>query len=120
MYTALKLLHVSCVTFSIALFILRWQLALYDSARPQQRWLKYLPRFNDSLLLAAAVGLMAVSGQYPWAQAWLAAKVLALLIYIGLGTLALRATRVCLRWGSGLAALTVALYIVSVAISKNP
>ncbi|MCX7170214.1 MAG: SirB2 family protein [Proteobacteria bacterium] len=120
MYLGLKLLHVACVVLSITLFVWRWHLALHDSALLRRKWLRLLPRFNDSLLLAAAVGLVALSGQYPLMHAWLTAKVLALLAYIGLGTLALRSSRAAVRWGAGLAALGTALYIVSVALSKDP
>lgn len=120
MYLGLKLLHVSCVVLSITLFVWRWHLALRDSALLHRKWLKLLPRYNDSLLLAAAVGLVILSGQYPLVHAWLTAKVLALVAYIGLGTLALRAGPVWLRWSAGLAALVTASYIVSVALSKDP
>lgn len=120
MYLSLKLLHVACVVLSITLFVWRWHLALHDSALLRQKWLKLLPRFNDSLLLAAAAGLVTLSGQYPLVHAWLTAKVLALLAYICLGTLALRARRGWVRRSAGLAAVTTALYIVSVALSKNP
>lgn len=120
MYLSLKLLHVACVVLSITLFVWRWHLALHDSALLRQKWLKFLPRFNDSLLLAAAVGLVTLSGQYPLVHAWLTVKVLALLAYIGFGTLALRAGQVWVRWSAGLAALITALYIVSVALSKDP
>lgn len=120
MYLGLKLLHVACVVLSITLFAWRWHLALHDSALLRQKWLRLLPRFNDSLLLAAAVGLVTLSGQYPLVHAWLTAKVLALLAYIGFGTLALRARRVWVRRSAGLAALSTALYIVSVALTKDP
>ncbi|MBI5923352.1 MAG: SirB2 family protein [Betaproteobacteria bacterium] len=120
MYAALKLLHLACVTLSVVLFVWRWQLALQDSVMLRRNWLKFLPRVNDSLLLAAAIGLMVLSGKYPWEQAWLAAKVLALIAYIGLGSVALRARRIVVRRSAGLAALIAAAYIVSVALSKNP
>ena len=120
MYASLKLLHIACVVLSITLFVWRWRLALHDSVLLHRKWLRLLPRFNDSLLLAAALGLVSLSGQYPLLHAWLTAKVLALVAYIGFGTLALRAGRVWVRCSAGLAALTTALYVVSVALSKNP
>lgn len=119
MYAALKLLHVGCVILSIALFAWRWQLAIRGSALLRRRWLKILPHINDSLLLAAAVGLAILSGQYPLVEAWLTAKLLGLVAYICIAAVALRARRIGLRWGAGLAALSTALYIVSVALSKN-
>ena len=54
------------------------------------RWIRVLPHINDTVLLSAAVGLVLMSGQYPFVDAWLTAKVLGLTAYIILGSLALR------------------------------
>ncbi|MFA7267993.1 MAG: SirB2 family protein [Sterolibacterium sp.] len=120
MYPTLKFVHVGCVVFSIALFSWRWLLALNHSALLRQRWLRLLPPINDSVLLAAALGLAALSGQYPFADTWLTAKVIGLLVYIPLGSLALKSQSATLRWSAGLAALATAAYIVSVALTKDP
>ena len=119
MYAALKLLHIGTVLLSVGLFAGRWWLALDNSPLLQRRWLRLLPRYNDSVLLAAASGMVYLSGQYPWVAPWLTAKLLGLLLYIVLGTLALKAWRLSVRRIAGVAALATALYIVSVAISKN-
>ncbi|HEX7249101.1 MAG TPA: SirB2 family protein, partial [Burkholderiales bacterium] len=58
---------------------------------------------------------------YPFVQPWLTAKVLALVAYIVLGSFALRRGRTRgARTGAFVAALCVALYIVSVAITRSP
>ena len=119
MYAALKLLHIGTVLFSVGLFAGRWWLALKNSPLLQQRWLKLLPRINDSVLLAAATAMVLISEQYPLAVPWLTAKLLGLVLYIILGTLALKSWRLSVRRAAGVAALTTALYIMSVAVSKN-
>ena len=57
----------------------------------------------------------------PLTTPWLAAKISGLLLYIGLGVVALRTGRpLALRIGAWLAALLVFGWIVSVAITKDP
>lgn len=60
-------------------------------------------------------------GQYPFAQSWLIAKVLALLAYIVLGTVALKRGRTkTVRVIAFAAALAAAPYIVAIALARNP
>ena len=56
----------------------------------QQRWVKIVPHVVDTLLLVSALTLVFWSDQYPFEQPWLTAKVLALIVYIALGTIALK------------------------------
>lgn len=89
----LKYVHVSCALVSYLLFVLRGVWRLQGSPRLRVRWVRVLPHIVDSLLLASAIGLAVTTRQYPVAFPWLSAKVLALLLYIGLGTMALRFAR---------------------------
>lgn len=121
LYLAIKHLHITCVVLSISGFCLRGLLHLRKSALVERRWLRTLPHINDSLLLAAALTLTVLVGQYPFVDAWLTAKVFGLIAYIILGALALQAGRSAwLRIGAGLAAIIVFGWIVSVALTKNP
>jgi uncharacterized membrane protein SirB2 len=62
-----------------------------------------------------------MSRQYPFVSAWLTAKVLALVLYIGLGTIALKRGRSKrTRVAAWIAAQLVLLYIVSVAFTRDP
>ncbi len=75
-YLALRHLHITCVVVSVTLFVLRGGLGLWG-VDWRRRWpvLRWLPHANDSVLMAAGVGLMVWSAQYPGAQhPWLAAK----------------------------------------------
>ena len=120
-YLLLKHLHMSFAALSGALFLLRGLWMLQDSPRLGQRWVRTLPHLVDTVLLASAVTLAIWSAQYPLAQPWLTAKVCALLLYIVLGSVALKRGRSKgIRAAAFLAALATFAYIVAVALSKNP
>ena len=74
-YSDLRLLHISFAIISVSGFVWRGLLMLTDSPMLQQRWVRIVPHINDTLLLAAAIGLAVMSGQYPWTVPWLAAKI---------------------------------------------
>jgi uncharacterized membrane protein SirB2 len=120
-YYAVKSLHVSAVVLSYALFFLRGVWMLQGSPRLGARWVRTVPHVVDSVLLAAAVVLVLMLREYPFGTGWLTAKTIWLVVYIGLGTVALRrgrSKRVRLR--AWIAAQAVFVYIVSVALTKNP
>ena len=119
-YAAVKLVHVVCVALSGGGFLLRGIWALSDSPLLRRRWAKLLPHVNDTVLLGAAIALCVMGGQYPLVQAWLTAKLWALVAYVALGSVALsKRRRTAIRLASGIAALTVFGYIVSVALTKD-
>ena len=119
-YTLIKTLHVATVIISGTGFALRLGLMLWREAWLGQRVMKILPHVNDTLLLASGITLAVLSAQYPLAQGWLTAKLIALVVYILLGMLALkpRFARPA-RLGFGLLALLVFGYIVSVALARQ-
>lgn len=121
LYLALKTIHVSCVVLTINLFLLRGFWMLQDSARLQQRWVRTLPHVIDATLLGSAILLAWTLGQYPGVHAWLTAKVLALLVYIGLGTVAIKRGKTKrVKVAAWLGAIMVFGYIVSVALTRQP
>ena len=120
-YLAIKHLHVTFALLSGLLFLLRGVWMLSDSPRLQARWVRIVPHIVDTLLLASAIGLAVASSQYPGQQAWLTAKVVALVAYIVLGTIALKRGRTPqVRKAAFVAALASFGYIVAVAVTKNP
>ena len=94
---------------------------MQGSAALKQRWAKIAPHIVDTMLLTSAIALAVKIDQDPIHDAWLSAKVLGLLLYIGLGMMALRfgKTRRA-RVSAWIAAQLVFLYIVLVAVTKNP
>jgi uncharacterized membrane protein SirB2 len=117
-YLELRQAHVFFAVASLAMFAGRGGLLLAGRAVP--RLLRWLPHLNDTLLLAAAITLAVWSGQYPFQQNWLTAKVCALVVYILLGKQALRtglSWRQRLPWFCG--ALAAIVYIFAVALQRN-
>lgn len=119
-YLAVKYLHMTCAVLSGSFFLLRGFWMLLDSPLLQRRWVKTLPHGVDTLLLGSALVLVVWSGQYPFVQSWLTAKVLALVVYIVLGTIALKRGKTRgVRAFALLAALAVFAYILAVALTKQ-
>ncbi len=119
-YLAVKYLHVTCAILSGSFFLLRGFWMLADSPLLQRRWVKALPHVVDTLLLSSALVLVFWSRQYPFVQLWLTAKVLALVVYIVLGTVALKRGKTKgVRAFALLAALAVFAYIVAVALTRQ-
>lgn len=86
----------------------------------QNRFFKVVPHIVDSTLLAAAITLAYQSQQYPFVLSWLTAKVIALVIYIGLGTIALKRGRsLQSKRAAFVAALMVFAYIIAVALTRS-
>ncbi|MCO6427203.1 SirB2 family protein [Nitrosomonas communis] len=120
-YALLKLIHVSAVLLSYLLFLTRGIWMMRASAQLQQRWVKIMPHVIDTVLLASAIMLAVLIQQNPLTDAWLTAKVVGLLVYIGCGMVALRFGKTrTVKVGSWIMAQVVFFYIVLVALTKNP
>ena len=120
-YLLVKSVHVSCAALSIAGFATRGALMLRGSALLETRLARIAPHVVDTLLLLSAVWLAWALGVAPFVHGWVTAKIVALLAYIVLGSLALRRGRTkTVRGAAFAAALAVAAYIVSVALTHDP
>lgn len=120
-YSTVKVIHVGAVATSYALFVLRGVWMLRGSSFLHARWVRIGPHVVDTVLLASAIFLAITIRQYPIAADWVTAKVIALVIYIGLGTVALKRGRTRRsRIAAWIAAQVVFLYIVTVAVTRNP
>jgi len=116
-----KDIHVACVIVTFILFFVRGLWMILDSDLLQRKWTKRIPPVVDTILLASAIVLAVTIHQYPFVHAWLTAKVVALLFYIGLGMLALTYGKTKkIRIINWLAAQLCFIYIVAVALTKNP
>lgn len=121
MFLLIKQLHVLSVVVSFSLFATRGVWMLVESPQLQRTWVKILPHIVDTVLLASAITLAIMLQQYPFQHGWLTAKVLALLAYIIVGSIALKRGRTKIqRVVAWLMALLIFGYIVSVALTRSP
>jgi uncharacterized membrane protein SirB2 len=121
LYLFVKYVHVGCVVLSLAGFAARGALMLRGSPLLQARFVRVAPHVVDTLLLASALWLAWMMQQYPFVHGWLTAKVLGLLAYIILGSIALRRGHtLAVRLAALAGALLAAGYVAAVALTKNP
>lgn len=116
-----KILHISCAVLSILGFVVRGLWMIIESPWLNKKSVKILPHIIDTLLLITAVVLAWNVAQYPFFNGWLTAKVLGLVVYIGLGIVALhRGQTKSIRSVAFVLAVMTYAYIVAVAISRSP
>lgn len=120
-YPHLRWLHIAAVVASGALFALRGVLMLARSRHVNHAALRHLSVAIDTVLLAAALVLATLLHQYPFVHGWLTVKVLLLVVYIVLGSLALkRARSYGARAWCFAAALATYAGIIAVARAHHP
>ena len=120
-YLVLRNVHICCAVLTITLFVLRGGLMLADSPWQQNVVLRYLPHVVDTVLLTTALMLTTVIHQYPFAVGWLTTKVVLLVIYIVLGSIALKRGRTRpARITAFVAALATVGFLVTVARAHHP
>jgi uncharacterized membrane protein SirB2 len=120
-YPQIKWVHVAAVICSGLLFALRGSAQLLGARWTMAAPLRILSYTIDTTLLTAALMLATILHQYPFVHAWLTVKVLLLVVYVALGSFALkrgRTTRV--RLICFVCALVVYLFIASVARAHHP
>lgn len=116
-----KQVHVACVLLSGAGFFFRGILMMRESPLLRARLIKIAPHIVDTVLLVSAIALASQWGWVAMQMPWLLAKIVGLLVYIALGTVALRRGRTkMIRVSAWFAALGVFSYIVAVAFTKSP
>lgn len=116
-----KLVHQSAVVLSLVGFFIRGAASLAGAGWLRQRLARTLPHVVDSVLLLSALTLAWMIRLNPVDAPWLMAKIVGLVVYVGLGVVALRpAGPLPLRAAAWVAALATMGWIISVAITKNP
>lgn len=115
-YPQIKLAHLALVTASGVLFACRGAAALARQHWPMTPPLRLTSIVIDTLLLAAGVTLWALLSLQPLRDAWLGTKLALLVLYVMLGTVALKRRR---AWAYA-AALACYLFMVSVALAHHP
>lgn len=119
-YFLIKSVHVWSVTLSIALFLIRGALMLAESPLLRHGVLRWTPHVVDTVLLTSALMLTGILHQYPFANGWLTAKVLGLVAYVVLGSIALRrGGTLRVRRLTLVGALASVAYIVATALHHD-
>ncbi len=117
-YLYIKHLHVTAAAISIVFFIIRACWAVQGSPRLQSRFARIAPHIIDTVLLLAGIYLASVVG---WHQPWIAAKIVGLVLYIVVGTMAIKRGKTPAgRAMAAIVAVIIFLYIVGVAMTKQP
>lgn len=119
-YTTLKMIHATTAVLSIAGFVLRYLWMITNSPLLGRRLTRVLPHLVDTVLLLSAILMLVQLGLAPWAAGWLAFKIVALLVYIVLGAIALKRGRTRgARIVAGAAAIAVFGAILFAARTKS-
>lgn len=119
-HALLKLIHQASAMLSITGFMLRGGLMLAGSDLLRQRWIRTWPHIIDSALFLSGLWMAINLHTHPGNSAWLSAKLFALLLYIGLGFVALRLGRTRrIRMLALIGAIACFAYIVLVAVTRS-
>ena len=121
-YMALKHAHMMFALISIVLFMLRAWIAVPSPARIKSKVLKVLPHIIDTLLLILGVWLAVMMKYNPMGNSpWLAAKIIGLVLYIIVGTIAIKRGKTAKqRLIATIAAIVIFAYIYGAAVTKSP
>ncbi|TBR13835.1 MAG: hypothetical protein EPO46_01895 [Lysobacter sp.] len=120
-YPQIRAVHIAMVLASGLLFALRGAGVLSGAAWPMRLPVKLLSYAIDTTLLTAALMLFTLLPHAMFANGWLATKVALLVVYIGLGTFALKRGRTRgTRATCYIAALAVFAFIISIARAHHP
>lgn len=120
MYFTVKTIHMITAILTISGFTLRGIWMLSGSALLDHRLTRILPHVIDTVFLLSGIVLIAILGLPVLGQPWLLAKLLAVVVYILLGMVALRRGR-----SRRIRAITLALalatfvYVAGVAWNKS-
>lgn len=124
MYVWIKHLHVLTAAISITLFVLRFYWKWRGAAIMQRRWIKIVPHLNDTILFVTGIILIYLTQFYPFTiqGVWMTEKLIAVIIYIGLGHVALgkRAPNQMVRSTAFMAAILCLYFIITLAVNKIP
>ncbi len=119
-YITLKMLHMVSAVASLSGFLLRGYWMMMESDRLQRKLVRIVPHIVDTVFLLSGIALIMMLNLNVLSQPWLLAKFAGLIVYIVLGTIAIkRGSTLQIRVTAFIAALAVFAYIVGVALSKS-
>jgi uncharacterized membrane protein SirB2 len=120
-YPQIRFVHIACVLLSGVLFFLRGTGVLTGARWPMALPVRVVSYSIDTVLLTAALMLFTMLPGGVFANGWLTVKLLLLVIYIGLGSFALkRAKTRAEKSGFFIAATATYLLMFSIARAHDP
>ncbi|WP_028672593.1 SirB2 family protein [Saccharospirillum impatiens] len=119
-YLMIRDVHVTLALLSVGLFVLRAIASVLEANWLQHRWARVAPHLVDTLLLTMGVWMLSILRVWPHEMPWLMAKLSALVVYILLGTMAIKRGKTpASRAIYAVLALSVFGYMVAVAITRS-
>ena len=121
-YAQIRNVHIATALASGGLFALRgFAINVLNATWPMWAPIRYASYAIDTVLLTAALMLMTIVQQFPFVDAWLTVKILLVILYIFLGSFALkRGKSRSARLGFFAAATLVFAFIYTVARAHDP
>lgn len=120
-YLTIKFLHLVMAALSISGFAVRGYWMMTRSEYLSNRIVRIAPHVIDTVFLVSGIWLAVTLSVNTFAQPWLLAKILGLVAYIVLGTIALkRGPTMPVRVIAFVGALLAFAYIVGAALLKSP
>lgn len=120
MYLALKHIHLTFVVLSFLVFFIRGIGLFMNSPLLHKKISKILPHIINTIMLVSGVVLAVHLGMKPGEQPWLIAKIVGLVFFVIIGIAVFKVKKSVVSKVLWLDALLIFIYIVSVAITKNP
>ena len=119
-YLLVKQAHIGFVVLSLGLFVFRGSLAVFGVYRPN-KVTNIVVHGVDTLLLLCGVSLAVMISINPFVTPWLMAKLIGLVVFVLIAGAGVRRGRTkSVRLLAFILAIAVFLYIVTVAVTKNP
>lgn len=124
-FTLLLGVHLTSVTLSVSLFVLRFWWRYTRHAQASARWTRVVPPIIDTVLLLSGAGLIIKTHILPFTEqgTWLTEKLFGVIIYIVLGFIALDYRQARSQQARVIAfplALVVLYIIIKLATTKIP
>lgn len=120
LYPVFKHTHMMFVALSVLFFVVRFSLHLRQSPIMDKKFVKIAPHVIDTFLLLSGLVLCFSIKQYPFVDPWMTEKLSAVVAYILLATIALKANRNKLfKVFAALGAIGWVVYAAKLAVFKQ-
>ena len=119
-YLTLRLLHVIFAAVTLSGFVVLGYWMIVESDWLDRRATRIAPHIIDTLFLATGIGMLVTISLNPFSQPWLMAKFAGLMLYVLLGTVAIkRGSSRVVRIAAFIAALATFAYIVGAGLTRS-